>query len=58
MCINPGAPQTWAHVTFPLPQFKNTLKSKQFEDVEMIKLNSMQQLLKIPRTEYERCFQQ
>jgi hypothetical protein len=30
------------------PQFKKTLKSKQFENVEMIKLNVMQQLLEIP----------
>jgi hypothetical protein len=30
------------------PQFKNTLKCKQFENVEIIKLNAMQQLLEIP----------
>jgi hypothetical protein len=30
------------------PQFKNTLKCKQFKNVEMIKLNAMQQLLEIP----------
>jgi hypothetical protein len=31
------------------PQFKNTLKCKQFENVEMIKLNAMQQLLEVPQ---------
>jgi hypothetical protein len=31
-----------------LPQFKNTLKGKQFENVEMIKLNAILQLLDIP----------
>jgi hypothetical protein len=30
------------------PQIKNALKCKQFENVEMIKLNAMQQLLEIP----------
>ena len=30
------------------PQFTNALKCKQFENVEMIKLNAMQQLLEIP----------
>jgi hypothetical protein len=37
-------------------QFKNTLKCKQFENVEMIKLNATQQLLEIPKTEYERTY--
>ena len=31
------------------PQFKNALKCKQFENVEMIKLNAMQQILEIPK---------
>jgi hypothetical protein len=30
------------------PQFKNTLKCKQFENVEMIKHNALQHLLEIP----------
>jgi hypothetical protein len=30
-----------------IPKLKNTLKGKQFEDVETIKLNSMQQLSQI-----------
>jgi len=30
------------------PRFKNTLKCKQFQNVEMIKLDAMQQLLENP----------
>jgi hypothetical protein len=31
------------------PQFKNTLKCKQFKNVGMIKLNPLQQLLEMPQ---------
>jgi hypothetical protein len=37
---------------------KNSLKGEQFKEVDTIKLNTTQQLLKIPKTVYERCFQQ
>jgi hypothetical protein len=39
-------------------QTKNTLKGIRFEDVEMIKFNVIQKLLKTPKTEYRRCIQQ
>jgi hypothetical protein len=55
--INPGAPQRWVHVTFLSSPVYKHLESKQFEDVEMIKCNARQQLLEIPTTEYDRCFQ-
>jgi hypothetical protein len=39
-------------------QIKNTFsKGKQFEDVEMIKFNTTQQLLEIPTAYYEGCDQ-
>jgi hypothetical protein len=37
--------------SFLFPQIKNTLKSKQFEDVVTTELKVTQQLLEIPRTE-------
>jgi hypothetical protein len=36
----------------------NTMKGKQFGDVEIIELNMSQQLLAVLRLEYENCFQQ
>jgi len=39
-------------------QIKNTFsKGKQFEDVEMTKFNTTQQLLEIPTVYYEGCAQ-
>jgi hypothetical protein len=45
----------YPHVDFFLfPQIKNILKSKQFEEMEMIKLNKTQKLVVISTTEYGR----
>jgi hypothetical protein len=37
-------------------QIKNIFKGKLFQDMEMIKLNAMQQLVEIPKPEHERCW--
>jgi hypothetical protein len=39
---------------FLFPEIKTILKGRQFEDMEMIKLNKTWQLVEIPTTEYER----
>jgi hypothetical protein len=39
-------------------KIKNTLKDILFKDLQIKYLNAMPQLLKISKTEYERCYQQ
>jgi len=41
---------------FLFPKIQNTLKGKQFAEVEAIKLNTTHQVFEIPNTENEPCF--
>ncbi|GFX33051.1 HTH_48 domain-containing protein [Trichonephila clavipes] len=44
--------------TGPLfPKIKNTIKGHRFQDIETIKQNSTQQLQAIPKSEFQKCFE-
>jgi hypothetical protein len=40
------------------PKLKNTLEDINFRNLETIKCNGMERFLGIPKTEFEKCFQQ
>ncbi|GFU53591.1 putative DD34D transposase [Trichonephila clavipes] len=42
---------------FLFPKIKNTLKGHRFQDIETIKQNSTQQLQAIPKSEFQKCFE-
>ncbi|GFT53189.1 uncharacterized protein TNCV_4232931 [Trichonephila clavipes] len=42
---------------FLFPKIKNTLKRHRFQDIETIKQNSTQQLQAIPKSEFQKCFE-
>lgn len=42
---------------FLFPKIKNTLKRRQFQDIETIKQNSTQQLQAIPNSAFQKCFE-
>ncbi|GFY27157.1 putative DD34D transposase [Trichonephila clavipes] len=39
------------------PKIKNTVKGHRFQDIETLKLNSTQQLQAIPKSEFQKCFE-
>lgn len=58
ICGPPYFPDTAPCDIFLFLQIKNTVsKGKQFEDVEMMKFNTTQQMLEIPKVYYEGCVQ-
>jgi len=52
--LPPYTPDVDLKDSFLFPQIKNTLKGKQFEEMETIKLNKTQQLAVISTTKYNR----
>ncbi|GFX24616.1 putative DD34D transposase [Trichonephila clavipes] len=42
---------------FLFPKIKNTLKGHRFQDIETKKQNSTQQLRAIPKSEFQKCFE-
>ncbi|GFW73327.1 uncharacterized protein TNCV_2799911 [Trichonephila clavipes] len=44
-------------VVFLFPKIKFTLKGHRFQDIETIKQNSTQQLQAIPKSEFQKCFE-
>jgi hypothetical protein len=45
-----------AQCDFLFPKIQDTMKGKQFEEVDAIKPNTTQKVLEIPNTENEQCF--